>query len=146
MSPKIQIVQELQLTTKNDTELDKVFNFVIPYYSVYNYKQGPVQNIIAERDPLRGYEGSSMAPMLDPLSSMDTVTEVRGLETSKPLSFLHLPLLDRSDPIWHSISYVVSLWQAIKTHSCGNAGRGIIITSRFGLRMPLSRQYIQVPS
>ena len=29
--------------------------------------------------------------------------------TSKPLSFLHLPLLDMSDPIWHSISYPIPI-------------------------------------
>ena len=109
------------------------------------YIQGPVQNIIAERERERPPKGVRRRHRHGPQCRTPSPLrirlqwQVRGLETSKPLSFLHLPLLDRSDPIWHSISYVVSLWQAIKTHSCGNAGRGIIITSRLlRLRMPLS--------
>ena len=55
--------------------------------------------------------------------------------TSKPLSFLHLPLLDMSDPIWHSISYPIPIVgnQDTFMRECGYR---IIITVRPPARLP----------
>ena len=63
--------------------------------------------------------------------------------TSKPLSFLHLPLLDMSDPIWHSISYPIPIVgnQDTFMRECGYR---IIITVRPSARLTHHRLFYHV--
>ena len=117
--------------------------YIHTFYVLYVYVIVHIKRFISEvfsfKCPIYRQNTSSFLDSAGRASFIGTPCICAGLApciwTSKPLSFLHLPLLDMSDPIWHSISYPIPIVgnQDTFMRECGYR---IIITVRPSARPP----------
>ena len=124
-----------------------IYTFYVPYICVITYIKWFISEVFSLMCPIYRQNTSSFLDSASRASFIGTPCICAGLApciwTSKPLSFLHLPLLDMSDPIWHSISYPIPIVgnQDTFMRECGYR---IIITVRPSARLTHHRLFYHV--
>ena len=116
-----------------------IHTFYVPYIYIIVHIKWFISEVFSLMCPIYRQNTSSFLDSAFRASFIGTPCICAGLApciwTSKPLSFLHLPLLDMSDPIWHSISYPIPIVgnQDTFMRECGYR---IIITVHPSVRPP----------